>query len=242
MQVWWTLFCPLALCGSLLAWPLGSLPATAGAQPTTLRDQGTFEISVAGKPIGSEKFRIEPSGARTVVQAEIELHAQKGGKNLVFHCFPKLVLNVRLQPLSYRWTQKGAGASRLEIDFTTAPAEALYHTVNGKDDHREFLLPRDVVVLDDNVLSQYEILVERYARTSGGAQVLKGFIPQEALPGQVKIEEIGREPVTLQGKAQSLRHLLVTTDLARIDLWADAEGRLWRVALPAMQFDAVRRP
>lgn len=241
MQVLRTLFCRLALCGGLLAWALGSPPA-AGAKPSTLRDQGIFEISVAGKPVGTEKFRIEPSGDRLIVQSEIALHTPREGKILTFHCFPKLVLNAQLQPLSYRWAQKGARNSRLEIDFTTAPAKAFYHTVNGKDDRREFLLSRDVVVLDDNVLSQYEILLERYRRTSGGAQVFKAFIPQEALPGQVRIEEMGREPVTLNGRTRSLRHLVVTTDLARIDLWADAAGRLWRVTLPAMHFNAVRRP
>ncbi|HVA01818.1 MAG TPA: hypothetical protein VMV34_09195 [Terriglobia bacterium] len=234
-------FCRLALFGGLMAWALASHPGATLAGPAALNDQGTFEISIAGNNIGAERFQIISARDRIVAKAEIELHTKQGGKTLAFHSFPELVLDSQLQPLSYAWSLEGSGSSRLEIDFTTAPAKALYHTVNGKDDHREFLLAKDVIVLDDNVLNQYEILVDRYDKTSRGQQIFRAFIPQEALPGQVKIAETGMEPVSLNGESKSLRHLVVATDLARIDLWADGQGRLWRVSVAAARFNAVRQ-
>jgi hypothetical protein len=241
MQVLRTGFCRLALFGGMVAWALVSPPGATLAGPPALSDQGTFEISIAGNHIGAERFQIVPSGDKIVAKAEIELQPQRGGKTLAFHSFSELDLDSQLQPLSYTWSLKGTGRSQLEIDFTTAPAKAHYLTVNGKDDHREFLLPKGLVVLDDNVLNQYEILVERYDQTSRGQQVFRAFIPQEALPGQVRMVEKGVEPVNINGESQSLRHLVVTTDLARIDLWADEQGRLWRVSVPAMKFNAVRQ-
>jgi hypothetical protein len=233
--------CHLALFGALLAGALAPSLAASPAGPATLSDHGTFEISMAGERIGAETFQIVPSGDRVIANAEIELHTQTGGKAVVFHIIPKLVLDSQLHPLSYTWDQKGAGNSRFEINFTTAPVKARYHTVSGKDDNRDFLLPKDVVVLDDNVLSQYEILLARYDRTSRGPQVFKAFIPQEALPGQLKIVENGTEDVTINGKSERLHHFVVTTDLARIDLWADTQGRVQRVAVPAVRFNAVRQ-
>ncbi len=241
MQVQREGFCRLGPFVIALLWTLASLPPGVRAASSSLNDHGTFEISVAGRKIGRETFRIVPAGDTLIAEAEIELHTQKGGNALVFHSFPRLVLDSHLQPLSYTWVQRGAGNSRLRIDFTTAPVRADYRTLKGKDDGREFLLPKDVVILDDNVLNQYEILVDRYAQTSRGLQVFKAFIPQEALPGQLKIVETGTEQVTINGKSESLRHLRVTTDLARIDLWADSQGHVQQISVPALQFNAVRQ-
>jgi hypothetical protein len=230
-----------AFFGAILAGALTCLPAAALTEPSALNDHGTLEVSMAGKIIGSEEFQILSSGNKIIAKAEIELRATRGGKTMVLHSFPELVLDSQLAPLSYTWVQKGAENAKFRVDFTTAPAKAHYYTVNGKDDYRDFLLPKDVVLLDDNVLSQYEILVARYDRTSRGMQTFRAFIPQEALPGQVKVVETGIEQVEINGNSESLRHLMVTTDLARIDLWVDSQGRLQRVSVPAMRFTAVRR-
>lgn len=231
----------LSLYAGLAVWTLSCHSAMTWASPPVVADRGIFEISIAGHDIGSERFQIIPAGERIVAKAEIELHAQKEGKDLVFRSFPDLVLDSHLQPLSYRWELKGSGTSRLEIDFTRVPSNARYHTAAGKEERREFLLPKDVVVLDDNVLSQYEILVQRYDKTSRGRQVFNAFIPQEGLPGKVLVVGTGVESVSVKGVSKSLRHLLLTTDLARIELWADPQGRLWRVSVPTLRFDAVRQ-
>jgi hypothetical protein len=224
-----------------LAGTLASFPAIVRAASASPSDYGAFEISIAGKEIGVERFQIFPSGNKIIAKAEIEIHTQEAGKTLVLHSFPELILDSQLGPLSYTWVQKGVQNSELRIDFTTAPVKAHYRTVNGKDDNREFLLSKDVVVLDDNVLSQYEILVDRYDKTSRGPQTFRAFIPQEALPGQVSVVETGNEQVRVGGKNESLRHLVVATDLAHIDLWADQQGHMQRVSAPAMQFNAVRQ-
>lgn len=230
---------PLVL---MVVFPWGVSSQISIARPlASLSDSGTFIISVAGKKLGTEKFRILPSGDHLIAKADIEIETQQAGKSMQLQSFPRLVLDSHLRPLSYTWAQKGARRSDLRIDFTTSPVKAQYHTVNGRNDDRDFVLASDVVVLDDNVLDQYEILLDRYGMTTGGRQIFRAIIPQEASPGQVRVVDMGSRRVQAGAQWELLRHFVVTTDLARIDLWADSQGHLQRVSVPALKFNAVRQ-
>jgi hypothetical protein len=205
-------------------------------------DQGVFVLSIAGRPVGTESFTIRSSRGQIEAEAKIELRIQRDGKTYDFKISPKLVLDSRLQPLTYAWMQKGPQSSQLEVDFRSSPAKVRYRTVAGSEDHREFTLRKDVMVLDDNVLHHYQLVVDRYARTSGGKQTFQAFVPQEAMPGPLTVEEIGQESVEVNGQQETLKHLVVLAELARIDLWVDPQQRLQRVSMPAQQLEAVRKP
>lgn len=206
-----------------------------------LDDRGTFILSAAGAAIGTETFEIHAASDKVEATAEIQLKVVQEGKALEFKTSPKLVLDSGLQPLTYTWSQKGPQSSRLEVDFSKPPARARYRTVSGEEDIREFGLPKDIVILDSNVIHHYQLVIDRYQQTKGGAQSFRAFIPQEALPGVVNVEEAGTETVKIGERSETLRHLVVTTELARIDLWADARQRLQRLLIPALQFEAVRK-
>lgn len=218
-----------------------ALPAAAAAPADRADDQGVLVLSVAGRQIGTEKFTIRSTRGKVEAEAQIELHIEREGQTFDFQTLPKLVLNADLQPLTYTWTQKGSESSRLEVDFRSTPVKTRYRTVSGDDDQRDFELPKDVVVLDDNVIHHYQLLVNRYRMTAGGAQSFQAFIPQEALPGVVSVEETGAESVEIDGHTETLRHLVVSTELARVDLWVDNQHRLRRVSIPAAQLEAVRK-
>ncbi len=196
---------------------------------------------MAGQPVGTETFDIRSLGDRVEAEAEIELRIERDGKVHEFKTFPKLVLNSALQPLTYSWSQKGSQSSQLEVDFRSSPAKTRYRTVAGEDDRRDFQLPKDVVVLDDNVVHHYQLAVYRYRRTAGGKQTFQVFVPQEAMPGPLEVEETGQESVEINARLETLRHLVVSAELARIDLWVDDQQRLQRVSIPAAQLEAVRK-
>jgi hypothetical protein len=196
---------------------------------------------VAGQPVGTETFDIRSTGDRVEAEAEIELRIERDGKVHEFKTFPKLVLNSALQPLTYSWNQKGSQSSQLEVDFRSSPAKTRYRTVAGEDDRRDFELPKDVVVLDDNVVHHYQLAVYRYRRTAGGKQTFQVFVPQEAMPGPLEVQETGQESVEINARLETLRHLVVSAELARIDLWVDDQQRLQRVSIPAAQLEAVRK-
>ena len=206
-----------------------------------MNDQGVFELSVAGRKIGAEEFEISSAAGKVEARAEIHLRVEKEGKAVDLKTFPVLALNPQLQLLTYAWDQKGSQVSSLEVDFRSPPAKVRYRTVTGEEDNREFNLPKDVLVLDDNVIHHYQLAVHRYRLTPGGKQTFQAFIPQEALPGLVTVEEIGVESVQIRGRTENLHHLVLTTELAQIDLWTDDENHLQLVSIPATQLEGVRK-
>jgi len=206
-----------------------------------LKDRGTFVLSLAGQPVGTETFDIRSERDRIEAGAEIELRIEREGKVHNFRTSPKLNLDGELRPRSYSWSQKGAQSSRLEVDFRSTPARASYKTVDGQDDVRDFELPKDIVVLDDNVIHHYQLIVARFRKAGGQNQSFPAFVPQEALPGMVSVEEMGEEKLDLGRGPEALRHLVISTELARIELWVDKEDRLQRVSIPAAQLEAIRK-
>ncbi len=219
----------------------GASPASPPPAASENQDEGVFILSVAGQPVGTEKFNIRASKDKVEADAQIEFRVEREGKTYSFRTSPKLTLDGNLTPQTYTWQQKGSQSSRLEVDFRTAPVRVKYRTVGGDEDIRDFDLPRDVVVLDDNVIHHYQLVVDRYRRAGKGKQAFRAFIPQQALPGVVTVEEVGQETPGTAPDAPKLRHLMLTTDLARIDLWVDKKYRLQRVSIPTAMFEAVRK-
>lgn len=95
--------------------------------------------------------------------------------------------------------------------------------------------------MDDNVVHHYQLVVGRYRLAGGGKQTFKAFIPQEGLPGDLSVQEVGTEPTPVNGATLDLRRLVVTSDLAHVNLWVDEQGHVQRVSIPEAQFEALRK-
>jgi hypothetical protein len=222
---------------------LTSLGQEAGGNPpqASVDDEGVFIISLAGSPVGSESFKIRSSLGKVEARGEIRLHIKQNGKTVSVQSFADLILDPQLRPIAYTWNQKGSQSSRLEVDFRGKVAKARYKTINGSEDNRDFELPPDVAILDDNVIHHYQLIAARYQAVGGGKQTFPVFVPQEALPSLLTVEDIGNAATTTEGGAASLRHLLITTDVTHVDLWLDARQHLERVSVPAAQLEALRK-
>lgn len=61
------------------------------------------------------------------------------------------------------------------------------------------------------------------------------------MPGDLSIQEMGTEPTSLDGATLNLRHLVVTSELAHVNLWVDEQQHVLRVFIPKVQFEAVRK-
>ena len=165
-----------------------------------LNDHGTFEIFAAGKNIGTETFEIRVREDQIEAQGNVHLQVEQNGKSVEVRTSSNLLLDPHLDPLSYTWSQKGTQSSQLSVDFRTQPAHVRYKTVKGQDDQRDFHLEKDVVVLDDNVLHQYQLAVARYDAAKAGKQTFRAFIPQEAMPGMITLNSLGPIPSRSRGK------------------------------------------
>jgi hypothetical protein len=204
-------------------------------------DEGLFVISLAGRPVGTERFKIHSSLGKVEAQGEIRLHIEQNGKTVGVQSFPDLVLDPQLRPITYTWNQKGPQSSRLEVDFSGKLARVRYKTISGNEDNRDFELPPDVVILDDNVVHHYQLIIARYQAMGGGKQTLRVFVPQEALPSLLTVEDMGNAATAIDGVTANLRHLLITTDVTHIDLWLDDQQHIERFSVPEAQLEAIRK-
>ena len=230
------------LLAAMFAGKLGGWPQEAAGSPTpvNVEDEGVFVISMAGRPIGSETFRIHSSPGRIEARGQIRLSLEKNGKTVSVQSFPDLVADSQLRPLTYTWRLHGPQSSRLEVDFRAKPAKVRYHTVNGNEDDRDFDLTPDVVVLDDNVIHHFQLIAARLQAMGGGKQTLRVFVPQEALPSLITVEDLGVAATPDSPGETGLRHLLITTDLTHVDLWVDGKLHVQRVSVPAAHLEASR--
>ncbi len=228
----------LALAGAAGGAPIP--PYASDFNSGKVLDQGTFMLSLAGRTVGTEKFEIRTFADKVEARAQIQLHLEQNGKTYDVQDTPDLVLNTQLDPVTYEWKQKGTPAYHLTIDFRSTPARIVGKPEHGAEDQREMALPRDIIILDDNVIHHFQFVVDRYDRSPGGKQTFKAFAPQEALPGELQVEDLGADPANQAGTSSNLRHLVVTSELARIDLWVDEHHHLQRVAIPDKQFEAIR--
>jgi hypothetical protein len=218
----------------------GQNPAASPPAPN-LEDQGTYSISFSGRPIGTERFKIHSSANKIEAEAEIEIKVEQTGQPLNIKSTPRLVLNQQWEPETYVVNQKGTPEFHLEVDFRKSPAKSRLRLASAKaDDVRDFALPKDVVIVDDNVVDHYQLLVDRFALKPDKEQTFNAYIPQEATPGILNVQDTGSEELDLAGRHQTLRHLVVSTDIARIDLWVDGQQHLQRLLIPAAQLEAVR--
>jgi hypothetical protein len=237
----------MILLAPLWAETLAPYPASSGQETpgipslVNVDDEGVFLISLAGRPVGSESFKIHSSSGKVEARGEIRFRIEQNGKTVGVQSFPDLVMDSQLRPVTYTWSQKGSQSSRLEADFRGKLARVRYMTVNGNEDDRDFELPPDVVVLDDNVVHHYQLITARYLAMGGGKQTFRVFVPQEALPSLLTVEDVGDAAGTTAGATAKLRHLQITTDVTHVDLWLDAQQHLERVSVPATQLEALRK-
>ena len=241
------MFPSLILLPPLLAGILACGVATLGQDtpgnppPLNVDDEGIFVISLAGRPLGTEKFKIHSLPGKVEAQGDIHLHIEQNGKRVALESFPDLILDPQLRPVIYTWSQKGPQSSRLEVDFRGRLAKVRYKTIDGKEDNRDFELPHDVVILDDNVVHHYQLIISRFQAMGGGKQTLRIFVPQEALPSVLTVEDVGNAATAIDGVTANLRHLLITTDVTHIDLWVDEQQHIERFSVPQAQLEAIRK-
>lgn len=221
--------------------PVSAQQAGVNPAPVNVDDEGVFVISLAGHPVGSETFKIHFSMGRIEARGEVRLNVERSGKTVSMESFPDLVLDSQLRPITYTWRLRGPQSSWLEVNFRTKLAKVRYHTINGSEDDRDFDLPPDVMVLDDNVIHHFQLIVARFQAMGGGKQTMRVFVPQEALPSLMTVEDLGTGATPDGAAAPDLRHLLITTDVTRVDLWVNETQHLERVSFPAAQLEALRK-
>ena len=209
------------------------------AQPGERLDVGSFTLSVGAQRTGREQFSIRrvvaPDGAVLELRAESANGEQRSAM--------RLETDSAGTPVRYSLEERrGAditrrlGGQRLRGRFAT-----LARGVTGEA-AREYLLTPGAIILEDDGVLQYALLVRGRHAEVGVPQAIPTLTPTNNRQGSVSLVlESQRDTVVIAGASRAAwRWRAVLTGGDSRTIWADADGRLLRVLLPARGIDAVR--
>ncbi len=211
----------------------------AGAQAGKSSEaaRGAFRILVEGKEIGREEYEIERLANEVRARARLVLEA--GGQKVEETA--SLALSPTYEPRSYEWKREKPAGQFLRVRFEGPKASQEFSLGGSETEQREFLFENtEVTILDNNFFHHYLFLVRRYDFTHGGPQPLRIFIPQEALPALVTLDNRPAEGAPPAPAEAKLRQLRMTTEDNEIWLWVDENGELVRLSVPSAKVEVVR--
>jgi hypothetical protein len=213
-----------AIAGTVIAQPAQpAQPAASG----NLTDHGTLKILAGGQLVGTETFDIEPAGTGFRMRGELKVKMPNGkdaSESAVINLTQDLIVT------SYTRVQKSPTKASVQMDMVDGHAKAHYITPEGPRDY-EFMLEPAAIILDTNFFHQYVLLILRYNTKKGGAQHVQVLIPQEATPGMVLLEYLGKDDGHDKWSAK--------TDALSMEIWTDG-ARLFKLAAPAAKVEVIR--
>ena len=184
------------------------VPPRLGAQesppPTFSRDEGVYVVYRKGQVVASEEFRIVARGRTIEAQGKTEITNPANPSQKLPKTTAKLALDSSWNLSSYKWRQTGRAQSRIDMTFNVNLIEVRIKWAGSKSQHRKFVLPANIVILDNNFMHHFALLLYRYDMARGGSQVFQIFVPQEVRPGLITVEFLGAETIELGGQSVSL--------------------------------------
>lgn len=214
---------------------LALLPAGLVAQ-TGAQDEGTFEVLVNDRVVGSETFSIRQIGAGAssdfVATGRVQVMLPSGGLDLTTSLRSS---GVQADPVVYEVTVGGDAPRRIVGSVGSGRFSAKIMTPSGEQ-LREYVASSGATILDEGVAHHYYFLARR--TRSGRVPIL---VPRENRQVMAQVADRGEERVNVRGTDVTLFHLVVTPDGGdEHHIWVDDLGRVIRVSIPSRNYLAVR--
>ena len=173
------------------------------------------------------------SGGDWIARGAAETQTPNGNE----HISGTLQIHADGTPARYEWSTQGQKKAGAVITFNGTAASIELRS-DGKQPYTQqfaFGSP-EIVVLDNNLYSQYEVLAGLYDRDKGGAQTFSVLVPQELTPGMVTVESLGQQ----DWNGKKLEELRVSSEDLEIDLFLDGK-KLMRLVAPSSNAEVVRQ-
>ena len=207
-------------------------PAVALGQTGRIMDEGSFTITVNGRTVGRENFRITSntrgSATEYVARADVTYGDRKQSTELRTEAEGGVV--------RYVITTRAAGATESwEGDVAAGRLSAKISSARGTS-AREYMMTPGALLLDDGVMHQYWFLALR-AR-DGGIPVV---VPRQTnVKATVTMTTVGEEQLQIGNHDLASTHLRAAVGSEATDVWVDKSGRLLKIAVPSRGIVAVR--
>ncbi|CAN5800766.1 hypothetical protein BH23GEM3_BH23GEM3_02530 [soil metagenome] len=209
----------------------GALHAQAG-----VGDEGTFQVSVDGRRVGTEEFTIRQTGSganvETLATGRVQLNLPTGTLELA----PRLrATGLQADPVTYEVAVGGDSPRRIVGSLGSGRFSARIVSPTGEQ-LREYVASTGAIVLDDGVAHQYYFLARRVR--NGRVPII---IPRENRQVMATVTDHGEEALTVGGVRANLFRLVIQPDGgAERHVWVDALNRVIRVEIPSTNYVAVR--
>jgi hypothetical protein len=227
----------IGFCAALLL--LSSF--SGGAEQRAFHEEAQFEISVAGKEIGQEKFSIQGAGDSVRSHSTMSFQNPANSHQNV-KIETELMMDDRFVPKSYQLqTEVGGQKGTMRGTFASGEASFEFIAAAGRPSKTGLLVGERYIVLDTNVFHHFVFIARLFDFNSKEkSQSLEVVIPQELQNGLLKISEIALEKVAIRGKRRELHHLKADSGQVQIDLWVDNQHILYKIAMPVKGIEVIR--
>jgi hypothetical protein len=223
-------------CLAGLALALLATGATTALGQAGVEDEGTFEITVNGRPVGTEQFSIRQSGigvnSEFIATGRVQVLLPTGNLELA----PRLrASGFQADPVAYEVAIGGDAPRRIVGTLGAGRFSARIMNPAGEQ-LREYVASAGATILDEGVAHHYFFLARR--TRSGRVPVL---IPRENRQVMAQVSDLGEQRITVAGTPVNLYHLVVHPDGGeQRHVYVDALGRVIRVEIPDRNYVATR--
>ena len=218
-----------------------------GKQPEgQLVDSGSFGISVDGKRVATESFKITEGTDGSLSHSELRLEAESKPAQAY-----DMEMDASGNLRRYHWEKLLTDKATLLVE----PNDSLLveHIVDpqGKNHDVQHMLPTSTVILDDNFFSQRELLAWRFM-ASGCKPDSKGLRcelpkreygtlnPSQHLSSDVFVEYLGQEKATIKGAPQNYTQIRITGEDGDWLMWLDEHEKVMKIVVPAAKTEVIR--
>lgn len=217
-----------------LAATIASAAGSAAAQNVVL-DEGTFQIYRGGAPVGTETFTIRRVGsgddAHVLANAVVEMQLPTGRRELR----PLLRAGADFALSAYQMEVSGDEVVSVAVTATDRRFVARTRSESGERE-REYRGGEGTLVLDEGVAHQYYFLGP--AADRGGAVPV--IVPRTGEQARLEVRDAGTESLRIGGRTVEARHVILSGEGQTHEVWFDERGRVLRVSIPALDYQAVR--
>ncbi|MDH5588891.1 MAG: hypothetical protein OEZ65_03310 [Gemmatimonadota bacterium] len=200
---------------------------------TVVMDEGSFAIRIDDAPAGSETFAIRRSGlgleASIIANGVVRL---RSGEEL------RPVLQARPPEgtvLAYQMKVTGPSPVEIRLNLAGPRYVTVVRSAAGEEE-REYVATAQMRVLEQGVAHQYWFL--RNVRVGTVAPFIE---PRSRRSLEMTVENIENVPLLVGGvEIPTRRFTLRIGDEERL-VWFDGQGRVVRVDIPVLRYQAVRQ-
>ena len=202
-------------------------------------DVGSFTLYVNGQRAGREQFSLQSMTSADGSAFELRAESAIGDRRSAV----RLETDSAGTPVRYAVEERAGAAVALRLGGQRIRGRfaTLARSTRGEA-AREYILSPGAIVLEEEGVHQYAMLVRSRRMAPGDTLTIPTLTPIENRQGVVRLVLVSPDDtVTIAGSRQpALCWRVLTTAGEARTVWADAQGRVLRLRIPARGFEAIR--